>query len=103
MENLNKEKIFELLYKNKDYILNCGTKKLGLFGSYVRNEQHKKSDIDLLIEFEPNKKNYDNFINLAYYIEDLFNTKVELVTTESLNPNIKKYIDKEVEYVNFFN
>ena len=97
----NKQELFEILIKNKDKIFEFGTKRLGLFGSYVRNDNNLNSDIDLIVEFEAGKKNYNNFIKLTYYIEELVKTKVELVTIESISPYIKQYIQKEVEYVNF--
>lgn len=101
MSVLTKNEVFEIFIQHKNEILNFGTKKLGLFGSYVRNESTIDSDLDVVVEFEKGKKNYDNFINLAYYLEDLVKIKVELVTVESLSPYIKGFIQKEVEYVNF--
>ncbi|MDZ7725352.1 MAG: nucleotidyltransferase domain-containing protein [candidate division KSB1 bacterium] len=52
--------------------------KIGLFGSYVRDEQNFESDIDILVEFEPEKKNYDNFARLSDLLED-FNKKLKLL------------------------
>lgn len=97
MPVLNKKDLFEILIQYKIEILRFGTKSLGLFGSYVRNENNINSDLDLLVEFETGKKNYDNFINLAYYIEDIVKIKVELVTIESLSSYIKDFIKNEVE------
>ena len=76
-------------------------KKLGLFGSFVREEQGVESDVDLLVEFEPGKKTFDNFIQLSFFLEDLFKRRVELVTSESLSPYIGPHIMNEVEYVTF--
>jgi predicted nucleotidyltransferase len=45
------------------------------------------------------KKNFRNFIHLAFFLEDLLNRKVELVTPESLSPYLKPNILKEIEYV----
>lgn len=97
----DKKDIFRLLQAQQDKLKEYGIKKIALFGSYVKGKQNEASDIDLLIEFEIGKKNYDNFIQLAYYLEDLFGKKTELVTTESLSPYIKPYILREIEYVPF--
>lgn len=97
-KELNKEKIFSLLRDNNVRLKTFGVKKMGLFGSYVRNEQLAESDLDFLVEFEPGKKNYQNFIKLAYYLEELFEKRVEIVTTEALSPYIGPYIIEEVEY-----
>ena len=95
----DKKKLLLLTKANKRQITSLGVKKLGLFGSFVRNEQKKDSDVDLLVEFDPKKKNFDNFMNLAFLFEELFHRKVEVVTSESLSPYLKPYILKEVEYV----
>ncbi len=72
-----------------------------MFGSFVRNRQTSTSDIDLIADFEQGKKNYDNFIGLAYYLEELLNRRVELVTSNSLSPYIRPHIEEEVEYITF--
>ncbi len=95
----NKEQLLSLLIQNKYIIKDYGVKTLGVFGSFVRNEQNAQSDIDLLVEFDPEKKTYKNFINLIYYLEEIFGRKVELLTPKSISPYIEPYIMKEVEYV----
>jgi uncharacterized protein len=70
-------------------------KSLGIFGSYVRGEQHSRSDLDLLVEF------YDppsllKFIELEYYLTDLLGIKVDLVMKDTLKPAIGKRILSEV-------
>ncbi|MDI6778912.1 MAG: nucleotidyltransferase family protein [Bacteroidota bacterium] len=99
----NKSMILEILLLNKEKIINYGAKRLGLFGSFVRNEQKESSDIDFLVEFIPGKKTYDNFINLVYFLEELLGKEVELVTHESISPYLKPYIEREIEYVSFTN
>ena len=94
-----KEELFNVLQQHKDTIKSYGVNKIGLFGSFVKGSQNAESDVDLLVEFLPNKKNFRNFINLAFFLEDMLNRKVEIVTAESLSPYLKPYILKEVEYV----
>ena len=98
MSELDKEKIFELLRLNKLQLQKYGVKRIGLFGSYLRGENKKESDIDFLVEFEEGKKNYDNFIDLAFLLEDLFNKKVDLLTHESMSPYLKPHILAEVQF-----
>lgn len=97
----SKESIIELLHSNREKIQGYGAKKLGLFGSFARDEQDASSDIDFLVEFLPGKKSFDNFIHLAYFLEELFQRRVEVVTPEGLSPYLKPYIDQEIEYVSF--
>jgi predicted nucleotidyltransferase len=71
-----------------------GVKRIGLFGSFARGEQKDTSDVDILVEFE--EPTFDNFMNLAFFLEDLFSRRVELVTPDSLSPYIAPYVKKEV-------
>ncbi|MFX1296968.1 MAG: nucleotidyltransferase family protein [Promethearchaeota archaeon] len=87
-----------MLRKNRHQLQKYSVKKIGLSGSYVRGERKEESDIDLLIESEEDKKSYDNFTELAFLLEDSFNKKVDLLTTESMNPYLKLYILKEIEF-----
>ena len=101
MKRITKQRLLSQLTANQQQVQSFGVKKLGLFGSYVRDEATPTSDIDLLVEFEPGKKNFNNFVHLSFYLEELFQKKVELVTPESLSPYIGPNILAEVEYVAF--
>ncbi len=96
-----KEHIFSLLQEHQPELRRLGVKRCGLFGSFVRNQAHQQSDIDILVEFEPGQKSFDNFIQLAFFLEDLLGREVELVTAESLSPYIGPHILHEVEYAAF--
>lgn len=95
----SKVKLLQLIAENKQAIRTLGVSKLGLFGSFVRNEQTNESDVDFIVEFEKNKKTYKNFIALAELLESILGRKVELVTPQSLSPYIGPHIIKTVEYV----
>ncbi|MHA1778395.1 MAG: nucleotidyltransferase family protein [Candidatus Heimdallarchaeaceae archaeon] len=72
---------------------------MGIFGSYVRGEQRKTSDIDILVEFYPEAEmDLIKFVELEEYISSLIGIKVDLVTKSALKPRIGKYILKEVIY-----
>lgn len=58
---LTAEIILEMLENNKNKIGQYGVKRIGLFGSYCKNEQKKESDIDILVEFKKGKKTFDNY------------------------------------------
>jgi predicted nucleotidyltransferase len=93
--------VLELVREQQDQIKAFGVKRLGLFGSFVREEQDDESDVDFLVEFLPDRKTFDSFIHLAFYLEELLERRVELVTPESLSPYIGPHILNEVEYVAF--
>src|SRR5688572_26373611 len=93
-----KEQILERINLNRQQLARFGVKRFGLFGSFLRSEQNEESDVDILVDFEPEEKNFDNFMNLAFYLEELLGRKVDLVTRESLSPHIGPKILAEVEY-----
>jgi len=96
-----RESILSILQKNQEQIRALGVRRLGLFGSFARGEQDEHSDVDVLVDFVPGRKGFDNFIRLVFLLEQLFQRPVELVTPESLSPYIGPRILREVEYVTF--
>ena len=68
---------------------------IGIFGSYIRGEETKDSDLDILVEFDkiPGLLKY---IKLEYYLSDLLGVKVDLVTRTGLKQNVRKHILNEV-------
>lgn len=89
----------EILKSNQGLIKQkYGVKKIGIFGSFARSEARKGSDIDVLVEFESGCKTFDNFMDLKFYLEDVFSRKVDLVTTDALRPQLKENILREVSY-----
>lgn len=95
-----KENIFNTLKLHKHEFLKYGIQNIGLFGSYVRDEQSEKSDIDLLIDFAPEKENFDNYMAVYDIFETIFkNEKIEVVTKNGLSHHIGPGILKEVQYV----
>ena len=93
-----KQDIFSVLEENRLRLRALGVKKIGLFGSFLRGEQRPDSDIDLLVEFEPQQKTFDNFIELSFFLEEVLQHRTELVTVESLSPYLGPHILREVEY-----
>lgn len=95
-----KEYILTAIRFNKPKLERLGVRNVGLFGSYLRNEQSKDSDIDILLDFEPDKENFDNYMDVCDLFEELFhNEKVEIVTRNGLSPYIGPMILSEVVYV----
>ncbi len=98
-KTLNLSDILEILRKNMVTIQSFGIKSIGIFGSYVKELQEGASDLDVLVEFEIGKKNFDNFMDLLFFLEDLLQVKVDLVTKEALSPHIGPNILKDVVYI----
>ena len=89
-----------LLQNHQANLHRFGVRRCGLFGSFVKGREiHHYSDIDLLVTFDPAQKTFDNFMHLCFFLEDLFDRPVDLLTPESLSPHIGPRILGEVEYV----
>lgn len=95
-----KAQVMSLLQESQQDLHRFGVIRCGVFGSFVRDSAiHHQSDVDILVAFEPDKKTFDNFMHLSFFLEDLFGRAVDLVTVESLSPYIGSHILDEVEYV----
>lgn len=93
-----KQDILAVISENQARIRALGVRRLGLFGSFLHGEQRSDSDVDFIVEFQPGRKTFDNFMELTFLLEGLLQRRVELVTTEALSPYIGPHILEEVEY-----
>lgn len=95
----NKEEAVQRLQAARRQLAALGVTSIGLFGSFVRGRQNPTSDVDILVEFAPDKHSFDNFMELSFLLEEMFGRKVEVVTPEALSPHIGAHILREVERV----
>ena len=94
-----KADVLRVVYEHRDGIRALGVERIGLFGSFVREEQHPKSDVDVLVAFREGEATFDHFMDLCFLLEDALGRKVEVVTEKYLSPYIGPHILREVEYV----
>jgi hypothetical protein len=74
-----------------------GVKSIGVFGSYVRGEQKKTSDVDILVELDESADlSLLDFIGLENYLSSVLGVKVDLVEKQTLKPRIGKHVLEEV-------
>jgi len=92
----NRDEIIGKLEENRETIRRLGVRRLGIFGSYAKGEQTAGSDIDFLVEFE--KKTFDNYMDLKFFLEDLFGCRVDLVIADAVKPRLRKPIFEETIY-----
>lgn len=76
-----------------------GVRRIGVFGSFVRGEEREESDIDILIEFEEGRRSFDTYMDLKFFLEDLFGRRVDLVDRDTIKPALEPYILRSVRYV----
>ena len=93
------EEIKRILVEHKEILKKkFRVKEIGIFGSYVRGEQKKDSDIDILVEFEETPTLLE-FMELENYLTEILGVKVDLVMKRALKPTIKEFVLREVVYV----
>lgn len=100
MRVLTKEKIIKILKKELPHLReNYGVEKVVIFGSYAKGSQKKRSDVDILVELK--KPLGLDFVELAYYLEDVLGKKVDIATFNCFKNSLKnpryRHIAKDVE------
>jgi predicted nucleotidyltransferase len=88
--------ISKTLAHNNQILKRFTVKRIGIFGSYAKANQKKRSDIDFVVEFE--QPTFDNFMNLLFQLQEWFKREVDLVTYKSLSPHLMPYIKDEIRW-----
>lgn len=96
MKKYSSDEIIDILKGHRALLKKYSVIRIGLFGSFLRNESTRTSDIDLLVDFE--NKSFDNYIDLAFELEDLFGRKVDLITEKGLSPYIYPFVKNEIRW-----
>jgi predicted nucleotidyltransferase len=93
---MNRDDMVEVLQQQgADLRQQFGVQHLSLFGSVARHEATAESDIDLLVEFV-GPATFDRYMDLKFFLEELLQCRVDLVTEAALRPQIKSAIEKEL-------
>lgn len=96
---IDKTLILDFLKTHKNEMVEeFGVTRIGLFGSYVRDEQKEDSDIDIAVEIESNNK-FRSFFALKHYLEDNLGCSVDLGIESTLKPIAKEMVIKDIIYV----
>ncbi len=96
---MTREKIREKIHEQLPLLREkYHVKKIGIFGSFVRGEQKRGSDLDILVEFET-PIGFFEFVRLENLLSRALRKKVDLVSKKAIKPAVKKEIFKEVQYV----
>jgi uncharacterized protein len=90
------EQILQLIEANREKIKSFGGRRLGLFGSAARGEASEGSDLDFLVELE--NETFDAYMDLKFFLEKLFNSRVDLVLPDTIKPRLRTYILSETIY-----
>jgi predicted nucleotidyltransferase len=75
-----------------------GVKSLAVFGSMARGDDREGSDVDLLVTFD-GPATFDNFMGLKLYLEDTLGRPVDLGTPDTLRPEIRAHVERDLIHV----
>jgi predicted nucleotidyltransferase len=76
-----------------------GVTDLAVFGSYAREQQKKRSDVDIFVELDKAHKTFDNYMELEFYLGRIVGGKVDLVIKDSVREELKTKIFREAVHV----
>lgn len=89
----SRDEIIKLIEQNETILRRLGVRRLGLFGSYARGEATPGSDLDFVVELS--EKSFDAYMDTKIFLEDLFRSRVDLVTMSSIKPRLLPIIQRE--------
>ncbi len=93
---MDKQTVIMRLKENLEQIRRrFSVERLSVFGSVIRDEAGEESDVDVLVVFEK-KANFDIFMDLKFYLEELLGMGVDLVTEKALRPQVRRAIEQEM-------
>jgi len=93
---MDKQTVIMRLKENLEQIRQrFSVERLSIFGSVIRDEAEEDSDVDVLVVFEK-KANFDIFMDLKFYLEELLGMGVDLVTEKALRPQVRRAIEQEM-------
>ena len=99
MEITSITELVEYLRKQKSLLHDrFGVTRMGVFGSFVHETQTVSSDVDMVVEFESDKKNIHNFLQLKRFLEKELSRKVDLGFEHSLKPTVRENVKDKIIY-----
>jgi len=94
---MHKEEILNFLANNKEYLQqHFRVSSIGLFGSFAKDLQTNKSDIDIIVDMPPS---FDLYYDLKDYLEKNLKRKIDLGLKNKIRAYIQEKIEKEIIYV----
>lgn len=100
MEISSRQEIVAYLKNNKKFFYEkFGVTRMGIFGSFVRDEQTRSSDVDMVVEIEKDRKNIHSFLQLKRFLEKELARTIDLGFEHSLKPIVREKIKEQIIYV----
>ena len=87
-----------MLEANHEQLKRLGVQKIALYGSVARNEATAGSDVDVLVELADEKLTLEGYMDLCFFLEELFGRCVDVTTFRSLKPHWRDYVLADAVY-----
>lgn len=81
-----------------DYLIRYKPNRIGIFGSYARNENNSNSDIDIFIDFQDKISLFD-LGGIKYELSEILNRPVDIVTGNGLNKRLRNSVMKDLKII----
>lgn len=91
---MERDEVLTILRQHWAILKSLGVRSLSIFGSIARDEARSDSDVDVLVDFEP-PITFDRYMDVKIYLEDHLGTRVDLVSWQSLKPQIRSIVEQE--------
>ena len=99
MGTKDRDQVLAFLRKHKSELQSrFGVTRLGLVGSYARNEAKEDSDIDLVVSMQ-SENTFRSFFGLLHFLQDNLHERIDLATEASLKPLVKETVMRDIHYV----
>ena len=95
---MTRRTIISRIRKHRAQLTKLGVKSVSIFGSVARGEERPDSDVDILVEFD-GLATFDRYMDTKFYLEELLDRKVDLVTPKAIKPRMKAYIMQDLIHV----
>jgi predicted nucleotidyltransferase len=82
----SRHEVVERIAALRPAIRSLGIRRVAIFGSFARNQAGVDSDVDVLVEFEAGRKNFDAWLDLGDLLERTLGRRVDLVSIDGLSP-----------------
>jgi len=95
---MTRRTVITRIRKHRAKLNELGVKSLSIFGSVARGEERPDSDVDVLVEFK-GRATFDKFMDTKFYLEEILDRKVDLVTPQAIKPRMKPFIMQDLIHV----
>jgi uncharacterized protein len=96
---MTRDQVIATLRAHEQDLRDRGVLHAGLFSSVARNEARSTSDIDILIELQPNAPiGVFEYVGITQYLADLFSSRVDVANRSSLKPLVRPNVERDAVY-----